>query len=158
MAQHVFGLFETQEAVRSMISVLAPYVPQERISVITKSDSLPDYATKQHETDNVIDGTLVGAAIGGVLGLGAALTTALYPTATMMAIALGPWAGAAYGFWSGGIIGGLVDLGISPPNAQHYHDQVEQGMTLLSAEVTDENKGIVRQLFLDHGADAVLTR
>ncbi|MGB8955665.1 MAG: hypothetical protein WCC10_09835 [Tumebacillaceae bacterium] len=158
MAEHVFGLFETQEAVRSMISVLSPYVPHDRISVITHADQLPDYATKQYETDSVIDGTLVGAAIGGVLGLGAALTTALYPTATMMAITLGPWAGASYGFWSGGMLGGLIDLGVSPPNAQHYHDQVERGMTLLSAEVTDENKGIVRQLFLDHGADAVLTR
>lgn len=158
MAQHVFGLFETREAVRSMISVLSPYVPHDRISVITKADQLPEHATKQHETDSVFDGTLVGAAIGGVLGLGTALTTALHPTATMMAITLGPWAGAAYGFWSGGMLGGLIDLGISPPNAQHYQDQVERGMTLLSAEVTDENKGIVRQLFLDHGADAVLTR
>ena len=158
MAQHVLGLFETQEAVRAMVSVLSPYVPHDRVSVIAKADQLPDYATKQYETDGVIDGTLIGAAIGGVIGLTAALTTALYPTASMMAITLGPWAGASYGFWSGGMLGGLIDLGISPPNAQHYHDQVERGMILLSAEVTPENHDLVRQLFLDHGADAVVTR
>ncbi|MBL0387193.1 DUF1269 domain-containing protein [Tumebacillus sp. ITR2] len=157
-ARHVFGVFETTEAARALITALSPYVPQDRISVVTKSDQLPDYATKQQETDNIVDGTLIGAAIGGVLGIGAAMATALYPTAGNLLITLGPLAGAAYGSWSGGALGALIDLGISPPNARYFHDAVERGNLLLSAEVQDDNQRVVEQLFHDYGADAVLTR
>lgn len=156
--RHVFGLFDTSEAARALVGALAPYVPQERISVITKSDQLPDYTTTQYETDNIVDGTLIGAAIGGVLGIGAAVATALYPTAGNLLITLGPLAGAAYGTMSGGALGGLIDLGISPPNAKYYQERVEQGKLLLSAEVQEENQRLVAQLFQDFGADAVLTR
>ncbi|HEU4962954.1 MAG TPA: hypothetical protein VFV52_03705 [Bacilli bacterium] len=159
MAQHVFGLFETQEAARTLVGQLERYVPHERISVVTKADQLPEYAAKQYETDNIVDGTLIGAAIGGVLGITAAFATAVYPTATNLMIALGPLAGAAYGTWSGGMVGALVDLGISPPSAKHYHDQVEGGKILLSAEVDDDpTRESVTQLFHDYGADSVMTR
>jgi len=36
-ARHVFGVFETTEAARALITALSPYVPQDRISVVTKS-------------------------------------------------------------------------------------------------------------------------
>lgn len=157
-SRHVFGLFDTTEAARALITALGPYVPQDRISVVTKSDQLPDYATQQYETDNIVDGTLIGAAIGGVLGIGAAMASVLYPTAGNLLITLGPLAGAAYGTWSGGMLGALIDLGISPPNAQNFHDAVEQGKLLLSAEVEDHNERIVTQLFHDYGADSVLAR
>jgi uncharacterized membrane protein len=158
MAQHVFGLFQTTEAARTLVSALASYVPHDRISVITKADQLPDYTQEQHETDNIVDGTLIGAAIGGVLGITAAFATALYPTAGNLLITLGPLAGGAYGAWSGGVLGGLIDLGISEPSARHIHDQVERGQILLTAEVSDENKREVEQLFHDYGADSVIAR
>ncbi|MFD2169087.1 hypothetical protein [Tumebacillus lipolyticus] len=158
MTQHVFGLFEREEAVRAMIGTLAPYVPTEKISAITKADQLPDYVEKQYETDNIVDGTLIGAGIGAVLGITAGFATALYPTAGSLLITLGPLAGAAYGSWSGGMVGALVDLGISAPNAEHYHREVASGKILLSAEVTDDNRELVQQLFLDHGADGVIVR
>ena len=158
MAQHVFGLFETQEAARTLVSELGRYVSHDKISVVTKADQLPEYATEQRETDNIVDGTLIGAAIGGVLGLSAAMATAFYPTAGTLLVTLGPLAGAFYGTWSGGMVGALVDIGISPPNAQHYHDQVEQGKILLSAEVDEQNRDLVGQLFQDYGADSVLVR
>jgi uncharacterized membrane protein len=158
MAQHVFGLFETQEAARTLISELGRYVLHDKISVITKADQLPEYATEPRETDNIINGTLIGAAIGGFLGLGATLATAFYPTAGNLLVTLGPLAGATYGTWSGGMVGALVDIGISPPNAEHYHDQVAAGKILLSAEVTEENRDLVKQLFQDYGAEAVLVR
>ncbi|TCP54711.1 uncharacterized protein DUF1269 [Tumebacillus sp. BK434] len=158
MAQHVFGLFETQEAARAAISALSPYVPQDKVSAISKADQLPDYVEQQVETDNIIDGTLIGTGIGAVLGLTAGFATALYPTAGNLLITLGPLAGAFYGSWSGGMVGALVDIGISPPNAQHYHDQVAHGKILLTAEVTDDNRQMVEQLFQDHGADSVLVR
>ncbi|KEO85037.1 DUF1269 domain-containing protein [Tumebacillus flagellatus] len=157
-SRHVFGVFETTEAARALIGTLSPYVQQDRISVVTKPDQLPEYAAKQYETDNIVDGTLIGAAIGGVLGIGAAMTTALYPTAGNLLITLGPLAGAAYGTWSGGAIGALIDLGISPPNAKYFHDAVESGKLLLCAEVCGDNQRVVEQLFRDYGADAVLTR
>ncbi|MCX7571294.1 DUF1269 domain-containing protein [Tumebacillus sp. DT12] len=158
MAQHVFGLFETQEAARTLVSELGRYVTHDKISVVTKADQLPEYTTEQRETDNIVDGTLIGAAIGGVLGLSAAMATAFYPTAGYLLVTLGPLAGAAYGTWSGGMVGALVDIGISPPNAQHFHDQVEQGKILLSAEVNEGNRDLVGQLFRDYGADSVLVR
>lgn len=158
MAQHIFGLLETQDATRVLIHRLQAHVPQDRISVFTRADQLPDYATKQYETDNIVDGTLIGAAIGGVLGLTATLATVLYPTAGSLVVSLGPLAGIAYGTWSGGMVGGLVDLGISPPGAQQLQRAVEAGQILVSAEVTPENHDMVQQLFRDYGADTVLTR
>jgi hypothetical protein len=158
MAQHIFGLFETAEAARILIQNLGAYVPHDRISVFTKGDHLPPYITQQYETDNLVDGTLIGAAVGGVLGLTAAFATALYPTAGNLLITLGPLAGAAYGSWSGGMVGGLIDLGISPPDAAHFQRAVEDGKLLISAEVTDENRQMVEQLFRDYGADSVLLR
>lgn len=159
MAQHVFGLFETKEAVRTLVGELERYVPHERLSVVTKADQLPEYAAKQYETDNVVDGTLIGAAVGGVLGITAAFATATFPTATNLMIALGPIAGGVYGTMSGGVVGGLIDIGISPPSAQHYHDEIERGKILLSAEVGDEQqREQVTQLFHDYGADSVMTR
>jgi uncharacterized membrane protein len=155
MTQHVFGLFETQEAARAVIGALSPFVSHDKISVITKADQLPDYVEKQHETDNVVNGTLIGAGIGAVLGMTASFATALYPTAGNLLITLGPLAGAAYGTWSGGMVGALVDIGISAPNAEHYHNEVTNGKILLSAEVTGENRQTVEQLFRDHGADSV---
>jgi uncharacterized membrane protein len=158
MARHVFGLLNSQEAARALVGALTPYVPHDRISVITKADQIPDYANTQYETDNIVDGTVIGAAIGGVLGLTASLASAFYPTAGALLVTLGPLAGAYYGTFSGGIVGALVDIGISPPNAAYIHEAVEQGRLLLSAEVTDENHDRVQQLFQDYGADSVLTR
>ncbi|MGZ4105820.1 MAG: hypothetical protein ACXVDE_00435 [Tumebacillaceae bacterium] len=158
MAQHVFGLFQTKEAARSLIGALSPFVSHDRISVFTKADQLPDYATEHHETDSILDGTLIGAAIGGVLGITAAFATALYPTAGNLLVTLGPLAGGAYGLWSGGMLGGLIDLGISEPSARHIHNAIEHGHILLTAEVTDDNKHQVEQLFKDYGADSVITR
>jgi uncharacterized membrane protein len=158
MAQHVFGLFQTTEAARTLVGALGTYVPHDRLSVVTKADQLPGYTQEQHETDNIIDGTLIGAAIGGVFGITAAFATALSPTAGNLLVTLGPLAGGAYGVWSGGALGALIDLGISEPSARHIHNEVERGAILLSAEVNDENKDQVEQLFHDYGADSVIVR
>jgi len=155
MATHLYGLFETPEAARFVIDRIRLYVPEDKISIISRADHLPDKLKQQYETDNIVDGTLIGAALGGFLGVTATLATVFYPTAGNMLVSLGPLAGAAYGTWSGGMLGALIDLGISPLGAKELQRRIERGQLLVLAEVTPETHSAVEQLMLDYGADAI---
>jgi len=158
LAQHVLGIFETQEAARAAVDAICPYVPRDRISLVSKAEQIPDYAEKTYETDNIVDGTLIGAALGTVVGLTTGFATAMYPGAGALLVSIGPLAAGFYGAWSGGMLGGLIDLGISAPNAQQIHQEVENGKILLAAEVGPENHQLVEQLFIDYGGESIITR
>lgn len=158
MAQHVLGIFETQEAARTAVDAISRFVPRDRVSLVTKADQIPDYAEKTYETDNIVDGTMIGAALGTVVGLTTGFATAMYPGAGNLLVSIGPLAAGMYGAWSGGMLGGLIDLGISSPNAQEIHQAVENGKILLAAEVQPENHQLVEQLFIDYGGESVVTR
>ncbi|WP_088348166.1 MULTISPECIES: hypothetical protein [Rhodomicrobium] len=109
---------------------------------------------KQHDTevattardDSAQDGATTGAGIGLVAGTGAGLLASL----GIIAIpGLGPLvaagvlattlATAAAATVTGGLLGALVDYGISPEDAEVYAENVRRGGTLVSVR-TDEKR------------------
>lgn len=99
-----------------------------------------------------------GAAVGGVVGIGAGVLTALGALAIP---GLGPLVAAGVlattivtttgGVIAGSLIGGLIEYGISEPDAHVYAEGVRRGGTLISTRVSDEQTNAVDAIMRQHG-------
>ena len=116
--------------------------------------------------NKVGSGVSTGAATGAVLGAIAGLVVAegLLPglgsliVAGPLAAALGlsgaaatTVAGAATGLAAGGLIGGLVNLGISQEDASIYQDFIRSGNVLIIAHAANST----RDIFINTGAKQI---
>jgi hypothetical protein len=103
-------------------------------------------------------GAATGAALGGVAGAGTGLLAALGILAIPGAgplIAAGilatTLAGAATGAIAGGLIGALVDYGISEEDANIYAEAVQRGGTLVSVRVNESRADEAERIMKKHG-------
>lgn len=152
--KHVIGSFEKRETAEQFIQTLKQRIPQDRISLITTPEQVPN----RHEPPKVdlpIDGGLIGAAVGGAIGLAFVAGSVMLPGGTPLMAGWGPLFGIIYGGMSGGVLGGLIDLGINPTSAKTLTEAVESGKTLVSAEVSDSDIDSAKNLFSDFGADHI---
>ncbi|WP_018130471.1 hypothetical protein [Effusibacillus pohliae] len=153
--KHVIGSFAKREAAEAVIRTLETRVPRERISLLTRADQIPQ-ADDPPKTDPPLEGGLLGAVVGGAIGLAFAAGSAMLPGGTPLMAGWGPLFGILYGGMSGGVLGGLIDLGISPPSAKTLADEVEAGKILVSAEVPEHETENVKKLLHDFGADQIV--
>ncbi|BCJ88477.1 DUF1269 domain-containing protein [Effusibacillus dendaii] len=152
--KHLIGSFDRRETAESLIQELSRRIPKDKISLITKSEQMPDTETHP-KADLPIDGGLLGAAIGGAIGIAFAAGSALLPGGSPLITGFGPLFGALYGGMSGGIVGGLVDLGINPTSAKTLTEAVESGSVLVSAEISEPDVNEMKKIFAEFGADHI---
>ena len=159
--RHIVGMFETRAEAESAIHRLtANGIGTGSISIAMK-DTVE--ASSLVETTGATDlsgegaaaGAVSGAAVGTLVGLAIAGSTLLLPGIGTFLIG-GPLvaaiAGAGVGAASGGLLGALVGAGIPEKEAETYATGIEQGHIFVSANVDDENAGIVRRVFDEEGS------
>jgi hypothetical protein len=116
-------------------------------------------STETKAAEGVGVGGAVGTALGGSLAAIAAIGTSLLIPGLNLIVA-GPLvaalAGGGAGAVAGGVLGGLVGLGIPDDTAEAYHKALRDGSTILGVSLRhDDDRGQVKQLFKDSGAENV---
>lgn len=155
MPKYVMGVFDTMEAAEAVVKKIVQKVNPGNISIITRKEEVPSPADSP-PVDSPVNGGLIGAALGGMLGLTYAGVSMVNPGSTSLIIGLGPLAGVMYGGYFGGILGALVDLGINPTSAKDVVDQVENGKILVAADVDESDQAAwVQQLLKEYGGESV---
>jgi Protein of unknown function (DUF1269) len=102
-----------------------------------KSHDVPAENTKLPQA--AATGAGIGAALGGTLGVFAALTGLVVPGIGALLIG-GPLFGAFAGATAGGAVGVLVGLGIPEDEAKLYQDRLKKGGILLAIHASSEAK------------------
>jgi hypothetical protein len=161
MAKTVVGLFDTfaegQTVVRSLVDA---GVSREDISLVA-NDSRGEYASYANASSSAenavavgdtaspaaesagagaVGGTVIGGALGLLVGLGALTIPGIGPViaAGSLATVLGSTAlGAGIGAAAGGLVGGLVGVGVPEDEANVYAEGVRRGGTLVTVRAED---------------------
>jgi hypothetical protein len=144
MTRTMTALFDDYDsAVEAVRRLKQAGIPDAQISMVSGSEKHRSLTRSDRDDDTVSDAGK-GAAIGGAIGGGAGLLAGL----GMLAIpGLGPvvaagWlastlAGLAAGATTGGLIGALVDTGLSEDEAHAYAEGIRRGGTMVSVRVDD---------------------
>ena len=114
-------------------------------------------------TSGVLSGGIVGGITGVILGVGSFAVPGIGALifAGPIAAALGltgaaalTISGATSGVLAGGLVGGLVELGLSTPDARYYEQQLKNGGVLLSVPAEDRKSlNEVIDLMQNHGVE-----
>ena len=139
----VIGVFESQRQAENAVNQIRNAgITEDKISIAAKRDNIENANQADQEAgditqQNLSDGTATGGVIGGVAGiLGGAGALAIPGVGPILAA--GPIAAGLTGAVTGGIAGGLIDMGIPEDRGQHYEQQIKQGKILTAVE-TDQN-------------------
>ena len=144
MTRTITALFDDyDDAVDAVRRLKQAGIPDAQMSVVSGSEKHRS-STRSDRDDDTVSDAGKGAAIGGAIGGGAGLLAGL----GMLAIpGLGPvvaagWlastlAGLAAGATTGGLIGALVDTGLSEDEAHAYAEGIRRGGTMVSVRVDD---------------------
>lgn len=141
MTRTITHVYDDPAVAREVVSALenAGFTSSE-ISIVRQHDTEIGTA----DGDSVQDGATTGAGIGLIAGTGAGLLASL----GIIAIpGLGPLvaagvlattlATAAAATVTGGLLGALIDYGVSPDEAEVYAENVRRGGTLVSIRTDD---------------------
>lgn len=151
----VIGLFEKPALAGQAVAELqAAGFGKEQIGVVTRDSQALEAAQSRNEVANNVtelgvDGALVGAGIGWLLGLGVitGVVTPLGPAIVvgslgmMLANAVG---GAAFT----GLVGALIGWGVPVKEAQFYDEQLADGRTVITVQAdarAEEAEHILRR-------------
>jgi len=134
----VVGIFETGAAAQHAVAELRHAgFRQDQIGVLVRdpaADAKPHvHADVQPETGAAV-GAVTGGVVGGLLGGPVALTLPGVGTALAAGIFAGLLGGATVGITSGGLVGGLIGMGLSEEEAQHYEREFTLGRTLVTVQ------------------------
>ncbi len=147
----LLGIFQKQEDADAALFQLgnARFVSDE-ISVAAREDNLKRYRQKEMERETIITGGL----LGGLAGLLLVVTPIVLPGTGILII--GPLtilSGLTLGAVAGGLLGALVDSGLSKNQARSYSRQVEEGGVLLGVQVDGQTGKKARDIMEKHHAD-----
>jgi hypothetical protein len=144
MAQTVTYIYDDPSLARQAIQALEDAgFSSDEISIVRQGgEAVSDNA------DSIEDGATTGASIGLAAGAGAGLLASLGliaipgigPLVAAGVLATTLTAGAA-GAVGGGLVGALMDYGISEEEAPVYAENLRRGGTLLSVRTTPERLG-----------------
>jgi hypothetical protein len=118
---------------------------------------------KQQPGSMATEGVAVGGAIGTAVGAAAAAIAAIGTTALIPGLGLlvaGPLAaafmGGGAGAVTGGILGGLIGLGITEPNAKAYEEVLRNGGVIVGVKPHDnEDANEIKKDFEELGGEHV---
>jgi len=163
MAQAVFCLAKTETQALSIVEQLkAAGFSLNDISVLFPDKTgTRDFAHEHHTkapegaATGVGAGTVLGGALGWLVGIGALAIPGLGPF-----IAAGPimaaLSGAAAGAALGGITGALIGLGIPEYEAKRYEGKIREGNVLISVHTEDRHeRARAKEIFERAGAEDI---
>lgn len=140
MTRVISYMFDDFQSARNAVTAL-----QEAGFTSSDVSLVASNADKRYANDKTSSGAATGAEVGGAVGAGAGILTAL----GVLAIpGLGPLVAAgvlattltttAAGAVAGGLIGSLTDYGISEADAQLYAEGIRRGGTLVTVRAADD--------------------
>ena len=140
MTRVISYMFDDFQSARNAVTAL-----QEAGFTSSDVSLVASNADKRYANDKTSSGAATGAEVGGAVGAGAGILTAL----GVLAIpGLGPLVAAgvlattltttAAGAVAGGLIGSLTDYGISETDAQLYAEGIRRGGTLVTVRAADD--------------------
>jgi hypothetical protein len=160
----VAALFDDFEnAVSAVRNLHAADIEPLEISIIAlnQDDRYTQHTPPSLRGDEEADDAVVGTVLGGALGAGAGLLTAL---SLITVPGLGPavaagWlvaaltgAGAAFGAAAGALAVTLTEAGLSREEAEGYAEGVRRGGTLVVVRTSEDNTERVVEIFNEAGA------
>jgi len=163
MTQVVVGLYrDIARAEEAVDDLIRAGIDRERISLVApRTEPEPrreEGLTEQEEAEHRAEGAGTGAGVGAVLGGGLGLlvgVVAVVATGVGQLLAAGPLvsmlAGAGLGAGAGAIVGALGNLGVPDEEARVYQTGVQEGGTLVVAEVEDEAAEEAAAILRAHG-------
>lgn len=148
----VTGLFDTRDDAQSAVQELMESGwAQEEIGMVA---ARPD-SGQPEVTHLAVKDAEKGAVVGGLSGLLLGLSELALPG--VGPILAGGWVvttllGAAAGAATGGLVGALVELGISHEEARHLAEGVRRGGTLVTIKAAEERVGAAEDILRRHRA------
>lgn len=143
MAQTMAALFDNHtDAYRAVEDLLAHEFARGDISVMTHADTNgASQGTVDASPHGLVQGTRIGAALGGLSGLMIGLLALMVPGIGPV-IAAGPLAAVllatGIGAAVGSMIGALADLGIPAERASYYNEGIRRGGVLVTVATPEE--------------------
>ncbi|MBC7366147.1 MAG: DUF3341 domain-containing protein [Undibacterium sp.] len=96
---------------------------------------------------------VIGGPLGWIAGIGPLVLPGVSPL-----VGGGPIVGAMESTATGGIAGGLIDLGLSDSEARRYHGEIMGGKILLSVQTKGPKQiACAREIFTRDGAEDICT-
>jgi hypothetical protein len=134
---HIIATFYDLHQAEQAFHALLTIVPRDDISFIHRQDPTRTQG-EDMSSDHPLNGILMGSAIGGIGGALAGLSMLAFPGLGVL-LAIGPIYGALAGATTGGIIGGLVDIGINKYEAEEIEKHVKGGAIVLTVEAASQH-------------------
>lgn len=176
MPKTVVGMFDTFGEAQSAVQDLVQFgVRREDISLVARDEHGTrgeahevGGATAEGAGAGAVGGSVVGGALGLLIGAGLLVIPGIGPVlaagplaaavgsaaATIGATALGAGLGAA----AGGLLGSLMGAGVAEEDAHAYVEGVRRGGTLVSVAAAEAEVDDVRQIMIRNGAIDMDTR
>lgn len=155
MARTVVGVFDQKEQAEQAVRQLKDqgYSEQE-ISIVAKGDHEQQQGGRQTGGMEMSEGLTWGGTLGGIAGLMAGVGALAIPGLGPL-VAAGPLAATLSGAATGGLAGGLLDMGIPEDRGNAYENEVRQGRILCAVDVEDGQEEQVEDILRDQGAREV---
>jgi hypothetical protein len=157
---HTSRVFDSRRDAENAVRALEREgFPASDISLL--SHSVDDGERMQEDLDGASNGATIGGVAGAGVGVLASLGMIAIPgigplvAAGMLATTL---AAAGTGAVAGGLVGALVDYGVSSDEAEVYSEAVRRGSTLVSVKTTADREMIANRILSEHGAVDASTR
>jgi len=141
MSVTVVGVFDRVDyAEKAAREIKEQGLRTDDISILVKNEDQTGGDKKGMVNDNIS----IGAGLVAIPGLG-------------IIAAAGPIAGLIGGAATGGVVGGLVDLGIPEEESKRYESDVREGKVVFSMKTDEDKVESVRSILQANGAERVNT-
>lgn len=156
MNKTIVAIFKTRNSAELAVEQIRDSgLRVEDISIIRLNDEEnTDNNYSTYSSDNITNGAVGGAAIGGTAGLLIGLGAFAVPGLGVLTAA-GPVSGLISGGISGGIVAMLANLGISAEHGSEYEEIIRRGQVYLSMPVTEDTGGKVSKILRDCGGENI---
>lgn len=151
MNKVVVGIFNDRGRAEAALQELKNHGFEKEISLVAR-DEESGHGTEGGQ--DLSEGTFAGGAVGGIAGLLAGVGALLIPGIGPI-VAAGPIAATLTGMVTGGIAGGLIDLGLPEERGEFFEEQVRQGGILVSMKAGDDKVEETASILRQHGAHDV---
>ncbi len=160
MSMFITGLFDNSEHAGMAVSELKAKDLADNLSVISKDSSGESdiHTVEGNPLHGAKGGAIAGAAVGGLGALAIGTSAVTLPglgllVAGPIATTLASMAGGAL---TGGLVGALVDQGVSKDLAEDFDQNVRNGQVLAAISVEDsDDVNEVNAILKHHGARRV---
>ena len=152
----VIGVFTNRDQCEKAIRTMrARGFQDNEISVVARGQQgQPGGRGDQEAGADVSEGVTWGGALGGIAGLLAGVGALAMPGIGPI-VAAGPLAATLGGALTGGVAGGLLDLGIPENRGRFYEEELKKGRMLAVVQTDTSRIDEAAQLLRDNGATNV---